>query len=336
MASKTQWKCYPLSWKELKGLMRFKYVPKGYTKLYNVDPRRQILRIKVDIFRALGFDLVLDDCFNLNYITPSTVAYLRLPRISRRYPYTMEGCKVTEVVKVSFTHCEYYEKGTHLFPPPKMQNERQKIERSKGEEGGNLRVEKGEVEWSTSNMNGGTLVPNKEPTIEGVMDALLGCPNIPKKVSFQDDEITLSRVPSSVNHESSVVLDSYALYTNSIWCEEFPPKDENLFLTNPFQEGENDAIQITSRPFTPSHVWELQMMEGLFKKMQVLQFELMTKRAFHSLNSNICARRHLSIEKYHIWMISWSMGGLTKQERDSEEAASFSEKENTSTTYLMP
>ncbi|KAH0641914.1 hypothetical protein KY290_033528 [Solanum tuberosum] len=32
--------------------------------------------------------------------------------------------------------------GTHLFPPPKVKSERQKIERSKGKQGGNLRVEK--------------------------------------------------------------------------------------------------------------------------------------------------------------------------------------------------
>jgi len=30
----------------------------------------------------------------------------------------------------------------------------------------------------TSIMNGGTQVPAKEPTVEGVMDALMGCPNI--------------------------------------------------------------------------------------------------------------------------------------------------------------
>ncbi|KAH0689354.1 hypothetical protein KY289_016712 [Solanum tuberosum] len=71
------------------------YVPKGYTRLYNVDQRRQVLRIKVEICGALGFDLVLDDWYNQNYITSSMVAYLRLPRLSRHYPYIMEGCKVT-------------------------------------------------------------------------------------------------------------------------------------------------------------------------------------------------------------------------------------------------
>ncbi|KAH0773911.1 hypothetical protein KY290_011048 [Solanum tuberosum] len=30
----------PLTWGELKWLMRFKYIPKGYTKLYNVYPKR--------------------------------------------------------------------------------------------------------------------------------------------------------------------------------------------------------------------------------------------------------------------------------------------------------
>ncbi|KAH0693243.1 hypothetical protein KY285_020340 [Solanum tuberosum] len=160
-------------------LMRFKYVPKGFTKLYNVDPRRQVLRTNVDICGALGLDLVLDDGYNQNYITPSVVAYLGLPRLPRHYSYTMEGCKVSEGVKVSFTRGEYYEKGPKRVEMVQVKNERQKIERSKGEQGGNLRVEKKSV------MNGGTRVPNKEPTFDGVMDALVGCPNIPTGVSFQ-------------------------------------------------------------------------------------------------------------------------------------------------------
>ncbi|KAH0725188.1 hypothetical protein KY284_001053 [Solanum tuberosum] len=101
----------------------------------------------------------------------------------------------------------------------------------------------------------------------------------------QDDEITPSEVPSCVNNESSVVLDSYTFYSNPLWCEDFPPKDGNLFLEDestlvgkdyeekegvlqgldsrksPFQEGENDAIHIASRPFTKNQVWELQSME---------------------------------------------------------------------------
>uniref|UniRef100_M1DXB0 Uncharacterized protein n=1 Tax=Solanum tuberosum TaxID=4113 RepID=M1DXB0_SOLTU len=76
--------------------MRFKYVPKRYTKLFNVDPRRPVLRTKVGICGALGLDLVLDDGYNMNYITPEVVACLGLPRLQRTYPYTMEGCKVTK------------------------------------------------------------------------------------------------------------------------------------------------------------------------------------------------------------------------------------------------
>ncbi|KAH0665208.1 hypothetical protein KY285_026414 [Solanum tuberosum] len=165
------------------------------------------------------------------------VAYLGLPRLQRTYPYTIEGCKVTEGVRVSFTRGKYYKEvwcdrvpmaschlslganwftehrvpnerngykcvvdnwGTPLFPLPKVTNERQKIERSKGKQGGNIRVQKGEVERSevrglpksqsnlfvypslcknssvgTSVMNGVTQVPAKEPTVEGVMDALM-------------------------------------------------------------------------------------------------------------------------------------------------------------------
>ncbi|KAH0706071.1 hypothetical protein KY289_011147 [Solanum tuberosum] len=161
--------------------MRFKYVPKGYTKLFNVDLRRPVLRKKVGICGSLGFDLVIDDGYNLNYITPEVVAFLGLPQLQRTYPYTMERCKITKGVKVSFTRGKYYEEvwcdimpmaschlilganwfikhrvpneqngyrcvvdhwGTPLFPLPKVENEIQKIERSKGKQGGNLRVEK--------------------------------------------------------------------------------------------------------------------------------------------------------------------------------------------------
>ncbi|KAH0728098.1 hypothetical protein KY284_003963 [Solanum tuberosum] len=49
-------------------------------------------------------------------------------------------------------------------------------------------------------------------------------------ILFEEDEITPSDVPSGVNHESSVVLDSYAFYSNPLWCEDCPHKDGNLFL----------------------------------------------------------------------------------------------------------
>ncbi|KAH0765049.1 hypothetical protein KY285_000920 [Solanum tuberosum] len=69
--------------------------------------------------------------------------------------------------------------------------------------------------------------------------------------------------------------------------------------------------------------------------MEVLELELITKRGFHALNSNIHAWKELPIEQYHVWMIAWSVGGLTKQGRASAEAASFGELEATSTTRLM-
>jgi len=80
-----------------------------YTKLVNVDQRRPVLRTKVGICGALGLDLVLDDRYNLNYITPEVVAYLGLPQLQRTDSYTMERCKVTEGAKVSFTRSKYYE-----------------------------------------------------------------------------------------------------------------------------------------------------------------------------------------------------------------------------------
>uniref|UniRef100_M1DHL1 Uncharacterized protein n=1 Tax=Solanum tuberosum TaxID=4113 RepID=M1DHL1_SOLTU len=47
---------------------------------------------------------------------------------------------------------------------------------------------------------------------------------------FEDDEITPSDVPSGVNLESNIFLDSYTCYNYPLWCEAFPPKDGNLFL----------------------------------------------------------------------------------------------------------
>ncbi|KAH0689015.1 hypothetical protein KY290_017095 [Solanum tuberosum] len=83
-------------------------------------------------------------------------------------------------------------------------------------------------------MNGGTQVPAKEPTVKGVMDALMDCSYIQGKKDLscgsQDDEITPRDIPSGVNLESSIVLDSYTCDSNPLWCEDFPPKDGNLFL----------------------------------------------------------------------------------------------------------
>uniref|UniRef100_M1DEB9 Uncharacterized protein n=1 Tax=Solanum tuberosum TaxID=4113 RepID=M1DEB9_SOLTU len=45
-----------------------------------------------------------------------------------------------------------------------------------------------------------------------------------------DQPVYVEITPSGVNHESSIVLDSYTFYNNPIWCEAFPPKDGNLFL----------------------------------------------------------------------------------------------------------
>lgn len=39
---------------------------------------------------------------------------------------------------------------------------------------------------------------------------------------------------------------------------------------NPFLKGEKDSIKIESKPFNPIQVWELQNMEVLLKKMELL------------------------------------------------------------------
>ncbi|KAH0700761.1 hypothetical protein KY290_015652 [Solanum tuberosum] len=195
--------------------------------------------------------------------------------------------------------------GTPLFPIPKVKNERQKIERSKGKQCGNLRVEKGEFERSevrglpqsqsniyvrpslvkdsyvgTSMMNGGTQVPNKESTIEGVMDALMGCPNI--QVDPIDDRIDSSSkidlCPPSVDtcalNDSSLSCDNcvdqpvyecgslvegscnmikkphvcdimYSKMLQKMMClfEVFPPKDGNIFSKDKSTLGRRNMIR---------------------------------------------------------------------------------------------
>ncbi|WMV18272.1 hypothetical protein MTR67_011657 [Solanum verrucosum] len=59
--------------------------------------------------------------------------------------------------------------------------------------------------------------------------------------------------------------------------------DPSNLRTNSFQEGENDAIQISSRLFTRSQAQDLQRMQGLFMKMEVLEMVLMTSKNFHAL-----------------------------------------------------
>ena len=44
-----------------------------------------------------------------------------------------------------------------------------------------------------------------------------------------------------------------------------------------------DAIQIASRPFTRSQARDLQRMQGLLMKLEVLELVLMTKKGFHAL-----------------------------------------------------
>jgi len=52
--------------------------------------------------------------------------------------------------------------------------------------------------------------------------------------------------------------------------------------TNPFQEGENDAIQIASSPFTRSQARELQCIKGLCMKLGVLELVLVARRDSHA------------------------------------------------------
>ncbi|KAH0705783.1 hypothetical protein KY285_010314 [Solanum tuberosum] len=82
---------------------------------------------------------------------------------------------------------------------------------------------------------------------------------------FEDDEITPSDVPSGVNLESSIVLDSYTCYSNPLWCEAFPPKDGNLFLKDEStlvgKEGDEEECGVCF-PITSSS-WCVSLLNGM-------------------------------------------------------------------------
>uniref|UniRef100_M1D998 Uncharacterized protein n=1 Tax=Solanum tuberosum TaxID=4113 RepID=M1D998_SOLTU len=79
------------------------------------------------------------------------------------------------------------------------------------------------------------------------------------------DEITHSDVPSGVNLESSIVLDSYTCYSNPLWCEAFPPKDENIFLEDEStlvgKEGDEEEGGVCF-PITSSS-WCVSLLNGM-------------------------------------------------------------------------
>ncbi|XP_059290305.1 uncharacterized protein LOC132043866 [Lycium ferocissimum] len=57
--------------------------------------------------------------------------------------------------------------------------------------------------------------------------------------------------------------------------------DDPLNLrTNSLQEGENDTIRVASRPFTRSQARELQAMQALFMRRDVLEYILEPSRRF--------------------------------------------------------
>lgn len=49
-------------------------------------------------------------------------------------------------------------------------------------------------------------------------------------VLFEHDEINPSDVLSCMNLDSSVVLQDYTLYDNTLWCQDIPPHNGNLLL----------------------------------------------------------------------------------------------------------
>uniref|UniRef100_M1DP86 Gag-pol protein n=1 Tax=Solanum tuberosum TaxID=4113 RepID=M1DP86_SOLTU len=79
-------------------------------------------------------------------------------------------------------------------------------------------------------------------------------------IFFEDDEITPSDVPSYVNLENNIVLDSYTCYSNPLWREAFSPKYGNLFLKD---ESCNDPRA------PPSHYRCIRPRRGLIQALNI-------------------------------------------------------------------
>jgi len=68
--------------------------------------------------------------------------------------------------------------------------------------------------------------------------------------------------------------------------------------TNHFQERENDAIQIASRP----SIHELQRIE-LCTRMKIRRLILVPRRRLHALHGHIRTLKELPVVQHHAWMI---------------------------------
>ncbi|KAH0706285.1 hypothetical protein KY285_010792 [Solanum tuberosum] len=63
--------------------------------------------------------------------------------------------------------------------------------------------------------------------------------------------------------------------------------DPSNLRTNSFQEGENHAIPIPSRPFTRIQARDLQKMEGLFMKLEALGMVLIANKGYALRNEGV-------------------------------------------------
>uniref|UniRef100_M1DNY6 Uncharacterized protein n=1 Tax=Solanum tuberosum TaxID=4113 RepID=M1DNY6_SOLTU len=83
-------------------------------------------------------------------------------------------------------------------------------------------------------------------------------------ILLEDDEITPSDVPSGVNNESSIVLDSYTCYSNPL-SEAFPPKDGNIILEDESTLGEKECDEDEGGACFPitSSSWCVSVLNGM-------------------------------------------------------------------------
>jgi len=86
----------------------------------------------------------------------------------------------------------------------------------------------------TSVMNGGTQVPAKEPTVEGVMDALMGCSNIQGK-----EDLSCGRQGTIANLNTFTIANEQSVNVSLSLCE---PIDSLPYIDNVLVESVDTLV----------------------------------------------------------------------------------------------
>lgn len=89
------------TWSAFEELMRGTHLPMGSTKVYNVDPGKNVHSKNLSICGVLGCLFILDSWCYRDYIIPTMVYYLRIPQEPLVVPYFLDGYRVLREWKFS-------------------------------------------------------------------------------------------------------------------------------------------------------------------------------------------------------------------------------------------